>query len=301
MKLFLEGKAVWVNFHHLHCFWVVATEGGLTQASARLGIGQSALSIQMRQFEESLGFSLFRRSHRKLTLTEQGRVVLSYAKEIFRLGEEMVETLHDRPSEHRVQLKIGVLDTIPKHLTIQLVQHALDSKDCGVSVVEGRPEALLEDLSSHRIDLVLMNFMPKISKGRLRAKKIAELPLWVVGRRMHLPLKQGFPRSLDREPFVVPTEDSHVRHEFQSFCVEHELNPELLVEAQDVMVQKLLVLEGVGLGVVPEAAVREYLDDGTLFLIGKLGLFQEELYLVAAERKIENPVAARLWKEFKPR
>jgi LysR family transcriptional activator of nhaA len=299
MRIQLDGKTVWVNFHHLYCFYVVGAEGSLVAASAKLGIGQSALSIQIKQFEETLGSQLFDRSPRKLALNERGRLVFSYAQEIFRLGGEMLETLRDRPTEQRVHVKIGALDTIPKHLAVDLVKQALSSGDCSLSLVEGGPDFLLKELSNHQIDLVLLNFLPKMPASNLRVKRIASLPLWVVGGKQALPLRKGFPGSLDGQPFVVPTGDSHVRGEFESFCHEHSIRPELRVEAQDVMVQKLLVLEGVGLGVVPEIAVREYLEQKTLFQLGKVSSFEEELYLVCAERRFENPVAARLWREFR--
>jgi hypothetical protein len=54
MNIVIEGRSFWINYHHLYCFHVIAEEGSLTRAATRLGIGQSALSIQMKQFEQSL-------------------------------------------------------------------------------------------------------------------------------------------------------------------------------------------------------------------------------------------------------
>ena len=145
MKLVVEGRTVWVNYHHLYCFHAVVSEGGITRASQALGIGQSALSIQMKQFEENLGFQLFERSHRSIKPTERGMVVYSYAREIFRLGGEMMEALMDRPHASRIHVKVGALDTIPKHLVIELVESALGSGSCSMSVMEGKPAFLLEE------------------------------------------------------------------------------------------------------------------------------------------------------------
>lgn len=278
MKIEVDGRVIWVNYHHLYCFHVIVTEGGLTRASERLGIGQSALSIQMKQFEESLGFELFERSHRSIAPNERGRLVHSYCREIFRLGGEMVETLLDRPTASRTHLEVAALDTIPKHFTSELVAQALDAHNCVVKVLEGKPENLLESLVEHRVDLMLTNFVPAAEPGRIFSRRIARLPLWVVGSRRHAKLKKDFPRSLRRQPFVLPTGDSSVRHAFENYCQQHEITPELVVEAQDVMVRKLLAVRGIGLTVVPEMAVEEYIARGELALLGRLDGLYEELF-----------------------
>jgi LysR family transcriptional activator of nhaA len=210
----------------------------------------------------------------------------------------MIESLHDQPTPGRMTLKIGALDTIPKHLTVRLVTHALRTRGCSVSVVEGRPEFLLKELTEHRIDLVVTNFFPLEQPGQIQIKRISELPLWIVGGKKFLKLKRGFPNSLDRQPFILPTKDSHVRHEFENYCLRSKIKPDQLVEAQDMMVQKLLALEEQGLTVMPEFAIREPLKERKLFLIGALENMSEELFLISASRRIENPVAATLMKDF---
>jgi DNA-binding transcriptional LysR family regulator len=65
------------------------------------------------------------------------------------------------------------------------------------------------------------------------------------------------------------------------------------------MVQKLLALSGVGLTVVPEFAIHEYLKNKELVLIGRLGDACEDLYLISASRRIENKIASDLMKNFK--
>ena len=49
----------WLNYHHLHYFWAVAKEGGLTQAAEVLHLSQPTLSSQISKLEKSLGVKLF--------------------------------------------------------------------------------------------------------------------------------------------------------------------------------------------------------------------------------------------------
>ena len=86
----------WINYHHLFYFKTIAEEGSVSKAAEKLRVGQPTLSAQLKQFEEVLGILLFERQHKKLILTEQGKVALDYAKNIFKMGSEMYEVLHDR-------------------------------------------------------------------------------------------------------------------------------------------------------------------------------------------------------------
>ena len=80
----------WINYHHLNYFRVIASEGSISKAAEKLRLGQPTLSAQLKQFEEQLGVRLFDRQHKKLILTEQGKIALNYAQTIFKLGFEMV-------------------------------------------------------------------------------------------------------------------------------------------------------------------------------------------------------------------
>ena len=299
MKIQVEGRTVWVNYHHLYCFYAVARSGSISEASKTLKIGPSALSIQLKQLEESLGFTLFERSHRKVEPNERGRIMLAYATEIFRLGSEMIEALNDRRNEARTQVRIGALDSIPKHLPVQLVEASLKHRNCSLSLVEGKPEELLKGLFDHRIDLVLSNVIPQLEGVTTYSKRIARLKLCIVGAKKFGKLSIGFPKSLDGQPMVAPTHDSRVRQDLENFMRENEFSADIIAETQDVMLQKLLAIRGVGLTVVPEYAVREYLQAGELVRIGDMEGCFEEVFLLSAARKVQNPIAQFLMKEFR--
>jgi len=88
-----------INYKHLHYFWVVAKQGGIARASERLHLTPQTISGQINLLEEQLGEELFSKSGRNLELTETGRLVLSYADEIFSLGNELEEAIHNLPSD----------------------------------------------------------------------------------------------------------------------------------------------------------------------------------------------------------
>ncbi|MBX3637121.1 MAG: LysR family transcriptional regulator, partial [Rubrivivax sp.] len=77
-----------MNFKHLYYFWVVAKAGGVVKAGEQLHTTPQTLSSQIKLLEDRLGRKLFRKSGRQLELTDDGRVALRYAEEIFTLGQD---------------------------------------------------------------------------------------------------------------------------------------------------------------------------------------------------------------------
>ena len=86
-----------LNFKHLRYFWAVAANGSIARAADILHLTPQTISGQLSLLEEYLGVDLLSRVGRNLELTDTGRMVLSYADEIFSLGGELEEVIHQWP------------------------------------------------------------------------------------------------------------------------------------------------------------------------------------------------------------
>ena len=289
----------WINYHHLYYFKVIATEGSISKASEKLLLGQPALSAQLRQLESNLGVLLFDRFPKKLVLTEIGKMALAYANDIFKMGSEMFEALHDRLVPKRVHLQIGALDGIPKSLLLKMVQKAMSFGNVTVSVLEGKGDELMRKLLAHRIDLFLSNYKPSThdKKNFVSARLLARSPVSIYGSKKFIRLKKKFPHSLNQAPVIFPTWDSRLRHEVEDYYKLHALTPDIVCETQDTSLQKMLGETGIGLVPLSETGASSRTKEGRLISLGRLSGLYEEYYLLTAMRKIENPVASRLMRE----
>lgn len=289
----------WINYHHLYYFKTIATEGSISKAAEALNLGQPTLSAQLKQFEETIGVPLFERQHKKLILTEQGRRALEYANEIFKLGSEMLEVLHDRAVHQKIHVQIGALDSVPKHLTLEILNTAKTFGDATFTVLEGNGEDLIKELSLHRIDLFVSDFNPSnLEIPGLYSKRIAKVPVGVYASPQYKDLRKEFPKSLSGAPLIVPTRThSRLRHDIEQYFKNREWDFNVVVETQDTNLQKLMGANDWGVIVVPTFAVEDLVARKELVHLGYLDGVYEEFFLVAASRKIENPISSRIMKE----
>jgi len=286
----------WLNYHHLYYFRVIANEGGIAKAAEKLRLGQPTLSSQLKQLEEMVGKPLFERRNRKMVLTEAGRAALDYANEIFKLGDEMMEVLQDRSINDQTHLQIGALDSVPKSVILSLVLEAYKIGPCTVSILEGKGDELFRELYAHRIDLILSNYPPPaVERTQVFSKSVAKLPVSIYGAEKFQSLKKAFPKSLEGKPMVMPTEHSKMRHDLNHFFKLQGIHTVAIAETQDTSLQRLLA--GHGLGMAPLSEVGDF-KDGNLKRIGRLDGIFEEVWLISAERKLENPIAAKIMKSF---
>lgn len=87
-------------------FVAVADSGGVTRAAGLLNVTQSAVSMQLKRLEEALGTELLDRSQRQIRLTSSGEQLLSYARRILTLNDEVVGRMTD--PGHEGEIVLGV-------------------------------------------------------------------------------------------------------------------------------------------------------------------------------------------------
>ena len=289
----------WINYHHLFYFKTIAEEGTVSKAAEKLSLGQPTLSAQLKQFEETLGVQLFERQHKKLVLTEQGKVALDYSKNIFRMGSEMFEVLHDRLRPLRPSLHLGALDSVPKQIVLQLVKHAFRISPCQISLSEGKSDELLRELTSHRMDLMVTNFLPTgIDAKGLYPKSITKKNVAFYGAPTFKALRKGFPKSISGVPMIFPTYDSRLRQDLDHWAKLNKIELNIITESQDISVKKLMAVSGIGLIPTATHTVTGQVLRGELVEIGQLQGVYEELFLITTQRKIENAIASKLRDTF---
>jgi len=138
----------------LRSFAAIVDSGSMLRATERVFVTQSALSLQMKRLEETVQASLFQREGRRLALTPAGQTLLTYAREILATNDRAVSALNGDAlaGPARVGLVQDFAETL---LSGVLARFSRLNPDTQLQVRVGGSPALLEDLESDRLDVVL--------------------------------------------------------------------------------------------------------------------------------------------------
>ncbi|MBX7228849.1 MAG: LysR family transcriptional regulator [Burkholderiaceae bacterium] len=290
-----------LNYRHLYYFWVVGKEGGMARAANRLGMSVQAISTQVRDLENSLGYALLKPAGRGLVLTEAGTAALQHAEQIFQLGEQLPEVIRQALRSPELRLTIGISDGLPKLAVRRLLQPIMQEPNLRLRCYEDKFSGLLADLALHRLDVVLAdraapaNPNLKVYSHSLGSSAMA----WYAPQELYKEAKRDFPQSLARVPVLLPTLHAAIRLRLDQWFEDLEIQPSVVGEFED---SALLVTFGAaGMGVFPavqwihEKLISRY----KVKRIGPCEAVQEQFFAIGTEKKVLHPLVQRLLPEKK--
>jgi len=286
-----------INYKHLNYFWVVAKEGGITRASERLHLTPQTISGQLSLLEESLGEALFVRVGRSLELTETGRLVLSYAGEIFSLGGELEEMVRNLPAGRPLMFKVGVADVVPKSIAYRLLAPALKLPE-PVRIVcrEGSIDTLLTELAVHRVDLVIADGpIPAGVNVRGFNHPLGDCGItFFATAQLARKLGKNFPHNLSGAPLLLPGEMTVVRSRLMQWFDGLRIYPRIVGEFDDSALMKAFGRAGAGVFIAPTPIAVEVEKQYDVAAIGQTDEVRDHFYAISVERKISHPAVAAI-------
>jgi LysR family transcriptional regulator, transcriptional activator of nhaA len=288
-----------MNFKHLHYFWVAAKAGGVVKAGQQLHTTPQTLSSQIKLLEERLGRRLFRKSGRKLELTDDGRVALRFADEIFALGTELEAAMRQqRGSTGQVlELRVGLEDAVAKTVAYRLLEPALAIKEpLRLVCTEGQFDDLMAQLALHRLDLVIAD-EPLTSRLSVKAfnHKLGSSPMsFFAAPELAKTLKGPFPQCLNGAPMLVPGGSSSVRPQFEAWLTRQALHPRVVAEFNDGALMKAFGRQAHGVLLSASVAEDEIAQQYGLKVIGRTAEITDDFYAISAERRITHPGVAAI-------
>lgn len=287
----------WLNYHHLHYFWVVAREGSIVRACQVLHLSQPTISAQLQLLEKSLQGKLFERKGRGLELTELGSEVFRYAEEIFALGRELVDVARGRPTGKPRRLTVGVSDVLAKLMVYRLLLPALELPE-PVQLVcrEGHMDELLNALGAFEVDVVLSDApLPAGSHIKAFSHLLGECGTTIFGSpALSRGLRKNFPHSLNGMPLLMPSRNSLPRRTLDQWLDEQDLHPAVAAEFQDSALMKVFGQAGLGAFPAPTAIEAEVCRQYKVKIVGRIAAVRERYYAISAERRLKNPAVLQI-------
>ena len=281
-----------VTFRQLRVFEAVARHCSYTRAADELHLTQPAVSMQVRQLEESVGLPLFEKLGRKIFLTEAGREMFAYARSIDQLIDEADEVFEAMRGVQSGALSVSVATTANYFATRILAGFAHRFEHVSFSLDVTNRKTLLRQLDDNERDLVIMGEPPKGMD--LVAEPFMDNPLVMIAAPDH-PLAQEVEIPLDRfagERFVVRESGSGTRGAIERFFSAH--GAELLtgMEFGSNEAIKQAVAAGLGLGIASVHTLELELETNRLVILDVEDFpIRRSWYIVHREGKRLSPVA----------
>jgi LysR family transcriptional activator of nhaA len=281
-----------LNLKHLRYFWTVANHGTIARAAEALFLTPQTISGQLNELEKQVGKKLFRRDGRRLVLTETGRLVFSYADEMFRLGLELQDVLAGRSPGSAITVKVGVAMVVPKLLAYRILEPVMQMADPVKLICHEAPLVdLLADLSVHKLDVVLAD-VPVNPALNIRAYNhpLGESGISFLGvPEQAASLREGFPQTLADVPMLMPSGGSSLRRNLEAWFERHAIEPSVVAEFEDRALMKAFGERGAGVFTSPTAVERDVMDKYGVDVIGRTDEITERFYLISPERRIKHP------------
>jgi LysR family transcriptional activator of nhaA len=286
-----------LNLKHLRYFWSVASHGSIARAAKDLYLTPQTISGQLRDLEGQVGNKLFSREGRNLVLTETGRLVFSYADEMFRLGLELQDVLAGNASGSTITVKVGVAMVVPKLLAYRVLEPVLRMPEPVRLICHEAPLAdLLADLSVHKLDVVLAD-SPVNPAFNVRAYNhvLGEsgISFFAVPEQAEA-LRAGFPAGLDGVRMLMPGSGSILRRNLEVWFERHGIHPLVVAEFEDRALMKAFGEGGSGVFTSPTAVEQDVLDKYGVAIVGRTEEIGERFYVISAERRIKHPAVSAI-------
>lgn len=284
-----------LNYHHLRYFRAIARERSIRIAAEKLHLSPSALSIQLKQLEESLGHRLLERGGRGISLSEAGRVALDYAETIFRAGEELADLMQHGLRAGRRVLRVGAVATLSRNFQLETLRPFMNREDVELVVRSGTLRDLLALLHSHQVDTVLANQpAPRDATTRWHSHLLAEEPVSLVGAARWRRRAFRFPEDCAVVPLTLPSLESNMRTAFDRLLDAAGIRALVAAEVDDMAMLRLVARESRGLALVPQVVVRDEIERGTLVERHRLAEVKDSYFAITAGGRFQNPLVQEL-------
>lgn len=249
----------------LRYFEEVARHGSVRRAAEHLHIAPSAITRQVKNFEELLGVPLFERLPRGVRLTSAGELMLFGVRRLQREFEASLSQVDALKGLRRGKVRIGVLQYLSERFVPTLVAEVHRSYP-GISftVHVGNSDDIAHRIANGDLDIGLC-WTPSASVP-LRQVRSAPVAIGLVVPAGHALAKRrtvGF-RECATLPLIVPTVDMELRRMLDNLQAGTAARAEPLLQTNSIAAMRQLVLDGTGVAIMTRVSVLEDIRRGDL-------------------------------------
>jgi LysR family transcriptional regulator, low CO2-responsive transcriptional regulator len=284
-----------VTFRQLQIFVAVAERLSLARVAEQLHLTPSAISFQIKQIEEQAGFALFERIGKKVSLTDAGSVLLTYARVVLQSLHDADQAMLALKGVRGGRIKLGLVSTAKYIVPHMIARFREQYSDVAVLLRDANRREILDMLTSGEIDLAVMGQPP--DGADVSAERFADHPSVIIAPAEHpLRNRDRLPASaLAQEWFVIREEGAGTRTLTDDFFRSAGFLPRVAMESSSNETIKQSVIAGMGLALISQHTISLELSLGFVTILPVAGFPLMRSWFVAHRRTLPLlPIQARL-------
>ncbi len=250
----------------LEVFYWVAQLKSFSAAAERLKMTQPAVSQRVAVLEAELGAKLLDRGTRSTSLTQKGRQLYIYADRLLRLRREMVHAVAS-PAALTGTLRLGVAETIVHTWLTPLIER-VHAAYPGITLdihADISPN-LRQALSAHEVDLAFL--LPGGRRPDIISYDLCQYPLAFIARGDANLGSEPVPlRKLTERPLITLSKRSETYSIVWEALSRRDLPATRIYTNSSLSTVARMTADGMGVGVIPPAAIEGELASGTLRIV----------------------------------
>lgn len=287
-----------VTLRQLKVFEAVARQLSFSRAAEELHLSQPAVSMQVRQLEETVGLPLTEQIGKKVFLTAAGSELARHARVVAQQLRE-AETAFDALKGLRSgRLVLGVVSTAKYFAPRLLASFRALHPEIEIRLTAQNREVIVQQLADNQIDLAIMGRPPQ--DIATHAEAFADHPLVIIAAPEHplAGMKRIDPRRLEGEVFLIREPGSGTLSAMERFLAEHGIAAVPTMEFASNETIKQAVMANMGIAFISQHTVGLEMAAGRLVCLPVTGLpVMRRWYVVQLQDKRLSPVA-EAFREF---
>lgn len=244
-----------VEIRDLEIFQLVAEKGKISEVANELNYVQSNITMRIQKLEREMNTPLFNRHRRGMTLTPEGKKLLTYSKKMIRLYKEMKESVQSK-REPSGKLDIGTVETVmnlPQILSSFLKKY----KDVDLSIFTGVTNILEEKVLNYKLDGAFVTDS-KFHHDLVSYDVFQEELVLITGSHI------SSLKDLEKEPVLCFSKGCGYRARLAAWYKDQKIMPEKILEFGTLEMILQSATAGLGVTFVPKSAVTHLKDSGLI-------------------------------------
>lgn len=270
---------------YLKTFATAAELGSFSNAGMRLGLTQSAVSMQIKRLEDDLNCQLFDRMGKSIALSEHGRELLPTAHEILALYSTMKGQTD--ATQTRGKINLGAISTVQLGLlpgTLSIFRTHLPLVE--INVVPGTSVQLMSQIDSNELGIAVM-IKPnlRITKGLRWTTLMRETYVAIAADDVE---ETSVRELLANHPFIRYSRRSYGGQLVDRFLKRSRLNVNDTMELDEPAVILEMVRKGLGVAIIPFDLAASEARTGVRFLSLEGTQFYREIGILERVSQVPN-------------